>query len=85
MEWYEAAFDRFYPLVYAHRDITEAEKVVEAKPVALTKFLNSGSFDRSSGGSDSASNQSQMLTYSRQGMADAALQPAAGRLFDAYA
>jgi len=30
MEWYEAAFDRMYPLVYPHRDLTEARKVVDS-------------------------------------------------------
>jgi SAM-dependent methyltransferase len=30
MEWYEAAFDRFYPVVYGHRDEEEAERVVDS-------------------------------------------------------
>lgn len=28
MEWYEAAFDRFYPILYSHRDNEEASLVV---------------------------------------------------------
>ena len=30
MEWYEAAFDRLYPVLYEYRDIEEATSVVEA-------------------------------------------------------
>jgi SAM-dependent methyltransferase len=30
MEWYEAAFDRLYPVLYEYRDIEEAASVVEA-------------------------------------------------------
>lgn len=30
MEWYEAAFDRMYPVIYRHRDLDEAEEVVRA-------------------------------------------------------
>jgi SAM-dependent methyltransferase len=30
MEWYEAAFDRMYPVIYRHRDIAEAETVMKA-------------------------------------------------------
>jgi SAM-dependent methyltransferase len=30
MEWYEAAFDRLYPVLYEYRDIDEAAGVVEA-------------------------------------------------------
>lgn len=29
MEWYEAAFDRFYPILYSHRDAGEALRAVE--------------------------------------------------------
>ncbi|MEJ2721523.1 MAG: class I SAM-dependent methyltransferase [bacterium] len=29
MEWYEVAFDRMYPILYSHRDIEEASRVVE--------------------------------------------------------
>ena len=29
MEWYEAAFDRFYPILYGHRDAEEASLAVE--------------------------------------------------------
>ncbi len=29
MEWYEAAFDRMYPVLYGHRDIEEAVSVME--------------------------------------------------------
>ncbi len=28
MEWYEVAFDRFYPILYSHRDVDEAARVV---------------------------------------------------------
>ncbi len=29
MEWYEVAFDRFYPILYSHRDAEEAERVID--------------------------------------------------------
>jgi SAM-dependent methyltransferase len=29
MEWYEAAFDRFYPILYSHRDTEEAFRAIE--------------------------------------------------------
>ena len=29
MEWYEAAFDRMYPILYSHRDTTEASEALE--------------------------------------------------------
>ncbi|UCG53299.1 MAG: class I SAM-dependent methyltransferase [Candidatus Latescibacterota bacterium] len=29
MEWYEVAFDRVYPILYAHRDVGEATRVIE--------------------------------------------------------
>ena len=28
MEWYEVAFDRLYPIIYSHRDVDEASKVI---------------------------------------------------------
>jgi SAM-dependent methyltransferase len=30
VEWYEVAFDRMYPLLYGHRDVSESMAVVEA-------------------------------------------------------
>lgn len=30
MEWYEAAFDRYYPILYSHRDDAEAEAALSA-------------------------------------------------------
>jgi len=29
MEWYEVAFDRFYPILYSHRDAEEAVHVID--------------------------------------------------------
>ena len=29
MEWYEAAFDRLYPVLYSHRDSAEAEQALD--------------------------------------------------------
>lgn len=29
MEWYEAAFDRFYPILYSHRDTAEAAEAID--------------------------------------------------------
>jgi len=70
------------PLPQINRSVTpaiEADKLAETKPVALTKPFNGAS-----GGAYSALNQPQMLTYSRQGVAGASLQPFPGRLFDTY-
>ena len=48
MEWYEAAFDRFYPILYSHRDDDEASLVIDT----FGRFLGGRSpvLDIASGG-----------------------------------
>jgi len=65
------------------RPVIEAEKVIEPTSVARTAAFNRGS---SAGGYSnySASAQSQILTYSRDGAAGASTRAVSGRLLNIY-